>query len=714
MKAEKGTPKATQHMTQQVTDSTDNSQVRSSRAEHLLMQVGFCVGLGTIWRFPSLCYENGGGTFLLTYVVLLFILGIPLVFMEMALGQNLRFDIWRQIHPRMWGVSLACSLVCFMVIIYYNVVIAWSIFYLSNSFQYPLPWSYCPVWTNASSPDPECTRSTPSIYFWYCKTLEITSSIEDSGGMVPSLTICNLVVWFFIILISMQGTSAKGKIVYFSVIFPYVVLSCFLFRSYLLEGAIYGLRHLVSTQGRSGTRTSLALASSLPLQMSAITSPILWQQAGSQVFYNMGLGFGGILVLSSYANKSSNSAQDAFILAFANLASCLLATLVVFSVLGFRASVSTRECSNRSSSKLWQLIKVGELPLEASPPTNLLKKPVRAYTMWLYHLDSDLKKKVLQHVPDCNLEQEINRNIQGPGLVFVAFTEAITKFPGSPFWSVIFFLMLINLGLSTSLGLMQGILTQLQDAFPCLRNSRSTITVTIGCLGFLFGLLFTQRSGFYFLNLFDDFAAVLPLFVVILCENFAVAWIYGVKRFIRESWDSLGFYVSVMQEGLLQYFTVLWVVILLGSSLVDMLWKYPTYTAWDRSTSTESFVPCPKWAVIFIVLVIAVIILPIPVGMLMCTKKPVILPLPQNSLLQLPVTSSPASSPTPAQKPASSPTPAQKSVSSPTPAQKPASSPTPAQKSVSSPASPKKQALTASSWKRSAFPKAQAAVPEVQ
>lgn len=77
-----------------------------------------------------------------------------------------------------------------------------------------------------------------------------------------------------------------------------------------------------------------------------MTSPILWKNAGTQVFYNMGLGFGSIMVLSSIS-KSKNCAQDAFIVVFINLASSVLATQVVFSVLGFRATMSTRECSNQ-------------------------------------------------------------------------------------------------------------------------------------------------------------------------------------------------------------------------------------------------------------------------------------------------------------------------------------------------------------------------------
>ncbi|XP_036599273.1 orphan sodium- and chloride-dependent neurotransmitter transporter NTT5 [Trichosurus vulpecula] len=629
MQAEKGTSKVAHNL--EVVDSEADPLVWSNRTEYIMAQVGFSVGLGAIWRFPSLCQQNGGGTFLLVYIFLLFTLGIPLVFMEMALGQKVPFGVWTKIHPRLWCVGLACSLVCFLMSVYYNIFIAWSIFYLSNSFQYPLPWNQCPVLMNSSVPDPECARTTPSVYFWYWQTLEVTDNIENSGGIVLSLSLSLLVVWLLIIFISIQSMKAKGKILYISMIVPYAILFCFFFQSYMLEGSVYGLRHLMSTKGISFF--------SLPLQISAFISPMLWKRAGIQVFYNMGLGCGVIIVLSSYVSKSKNCAQDAFIVMFFNLASCLLAAQVVFSVLGFRAAISTRECSNRNSRKLMQLIKMGKLPLQASPPPELSKKLVKAYTIWLHNLNSDLRKKVLEHVSDCNLEDQLIHYIEGPSLVFVAFAEAITKFPTSPFWSVIFFLMLINLGLSTSLGLMQGILTPLLYNFPSLQNSSLSISVTIGFLGYLCGLLFTQRSGLYFLMLFDEFTVSLSLFIVVLFENISVAWIYGAKRFMNETWNMLGLKVSLMYEYLLCYVTLAILSILLICNLLEMLLKYPSYGAWDKNSVTELMLPYPKWAIILGSSLILLPILLILVGLLKGSKKPVILPLPKGSSLQLSETS---------------------------------------------------------------------------
>lgn len=59
----------------------------SSKMQFVLACVGYSIGLGNVWRFPYLCYKSGGGVFLVPYFIILFVCGVPMLFMELAVGQ---------------------------------------------------------------------------------------------------------------------------------------------------------------------------------------------------------------------------------------------------------------------------------------------------------------------------------------------------------------------------------------------------------------------------------------------------------------------------------------------------------------------------------------------------------------------------------------------------------------------------------------------------
>ncbi|NXS14141.1 S6A17 protein, partial [Neodrepanis coruscans] len=134
--------------------------------------------------------------------------------------------------------------VCFFVGLYYNVIIGWSIFYFFKSFQYPLPWSECPLVKNGSVAGEECERSSATTYFWYRETLDISNSISESGGLNWKMTLCLLVAWSLVGLAMIKGIQSSGKVMYFSSLFPYLVLVCFLVRGLLLRGAVDGIMHM--------------------------------------------------------------------------------------------------------------------------------------------------------------------------------------------------------------------------------------------------------------------------------------------------------------------------------------------------------------------------------------------------------------------------------------------------------------------------------------
>ena len=114
--------------------------------DFLMTLIGFSVGVGNLWRFPYLCYKNGGGIFLIPYFAVLFGAGIPLLFLEVSLGQFTSFSgvsSWN-IYPLVKCLGVATTIVVFYLNLYYIVVIAWGCYYFYSCFTFgDLPWTTC-------------------------------------------------------------------------------------------------------------------------------------------------------------------------------------------------------------------------------------------------------------------------------------------------------------------------------------------------------------------------------------------------------------------------------------------------------------------------------------------------------------------------------------------------------------------------------------------
>ncbi|GLD51189.1 sodium- and chloride-dependent GABA transporter 2-like protein, partial [Lates japonicus] len=118
----------------------------ANKREFILAVVGEIIGLGNIWRFPYLCFKNGGGVFLVPYVLILFTCGIPLFFLEVSLGQLTgqgAITCWRKICPLLQGLGNGSQIIMLYTVMYYIVILAWAFLYLFSSFNTELPWASC-------------------------------------------------------------------------------------------------------------------------------------------------------------------------------------------------------------------------------------------------------------------------------------------------------------------------------------------------------------------------------------------------------------------------------------------------------------------------------------------------------------------------------------------------------------------------------------------
>ncbi|XP_067249893.1 sodium-dependent neutral amino acid transporter SLC6A17 isoform X2 [Chanodichthys erythropterus] len=557
-------------------DLEDGRPAWNSKLQYILAQVGFSVGLGNVWRFPYLCQKNGGGAYLVPYFILLILIGIPLFFLELAVGQRIRrgsIGVWNYVCPRLGGIGVSSLM----------------------SFQYPLPWSECPIRRNGSQAyvEPECEKSSATTYFWYRETLNITSTIADSGGLNWRMTLSLLAAWIIVCLAVIKGIQSSGKVMYFSSLFPYVVLFCFLVRGMFLKGAVDGIAHMFTPK------------------LEIMLEPQVWREAATQVFFALGLGFGGVIAFSSYNKRDNNCHFDAVLVSFINFLTSILATLVVFAVLGFKANIMNEKCVVENAEKILGYLNSNVLSQDLIPPhVNFSHLSTSDYAE-MYGVIKIVKEDSFAQLglEPCLLEDELNKAVQGTGLAFIAFTEAMTHFPASPFWSVMFFFMLINLGLGSMIGTMTGITTPILDTFKIRKE-----VLTVGCciVAFFCGLLFVQRSGNYFVTMFDDYSAGLPLTIVVILENVSVAWVYGTKRFMQDLEDMLGFRPCIIYFYLWKYVSPVCLIILISASVVEMAISPPGYNAWVQDLAMERFQGYPPWALTMCFALIIVAMLPLP------------------------------------------------------------------------------------------------------
>lgn len=277
----------------------------SSRKVFILAAIGSAVGLGNIWRFPYVAYENGGGAFLIPYLVALLTAGIPFLLMDYAIGHKhrgsapLSFARMRRGAEFLgwWQVGI-----CFLIAVYYAAVIAWALRYMLFSLD------------EAWGDDPEGFFVTE-----FLETGEPGVSLEVVLGVLTPLVI----VWVAVLVIMALGVEkGVGRLSLYFIPILIVAFAILVVRAVTLDGAMDGLDAFFSPNWE------------------ALTEPGVWAAAYGQIFFSLSIGFGIMITYSSYVDRRSDMPGAGLVVGFANSGFELLAGIGVFAALGFMAQAS--------------------------------------------------------------------------------------------------------------------------------------------------------------------------------------------------------------------------------------------------------------------------------------------------------------------------------------------------------------------------------------
>nr|XP_031836693.1 sodium- and chloride-dependent glycine transporter 2-like isoform X3 [Nomia melanderi] len=430
---------------------------------------------------------------------MLIIAGLPLMFMELSLGQYASFGpvaAYKRFCPLLCGLGYGMVLVSSVVMLYYNLIIAWTLYYIFVSIDATfvgggkLPWSRCEQpWSTDDCFMPEiaeaclsqnmsyfkrrCLNSTqmasmgltiqnitsairkpPAEEYFNNHVLGISSGIEETGAIRPSMAVSLLLAWVIVFFCLSKGVQSSGKVVYFTALFPYVVLIALFIRGIMLPGAREGILFYLTPDWKR------------------LMSAKVWSDAAVQIFFALSPAWGGLITLSSYNKFTNNCYKDSLIVAVSNIGTSFFAGFVIFSVIGFLA----------------------------------------------HELD----------VPIASVVE------QGAGLAFIVYPDVVARLPIASVWSLLFFVMLLTLGLDSQFALMETVTTAILDAFPSLRSYKVWVVLATAVLGYAGGIVFTTNAGVFWLQLMDKYAANWSVLLIAISECLLVGWIYGADRFLDD------------------------------------------------------------------------------------------------------------------------------------------------------------------------------------
>ncbi len=273
------------------------------------------------------------------------------------------------------------------------------------------------------------------------------------------------------------------------------------------------------------------IAAYLTPSLSALMSVDVWLAAATQIFFTLTLGFGVMIAYASYTKKDEALTEDAIWTAVLNSTVSILAGFVVFGTLGFLALQS-----------------------------GVLIDDVAA---------------------------------SGPGLAFVVFPEALSQMPAAGIFSLIFFVMLLTLGISSAISLIEGFTAAFKERVN-ISSQKVALGASIVC--FLLGIVYTSQAGLYFLDVVDHFVTHYGLVFVSIATMLVVGWTKKGELIRKDIARTKWFPTTLWWWNIRLIVPVVLVALLINFFIAELAEPYGGYPLWALLVG---------WLAVFVPLIIS-------------------------------------------------------------------------------------------------------------
>ncbi|KAL7643965.1 UNVERIFIED_CONTAM: hypothetical protein RMT77_005977 [Armadillidium vulgare] len=477
------------------------------RLEYYMSCLGAPIAFSSLWRFPQLMAQYGGGAFLFAYLLIMILVGIPVYFMETSLAQFSQLSavhVWRCI-PVMQGVGVAMVVLSIIAAVYNSQVVAYAVHYFFASFvnmDKTVLWGECKFFwpkcydvksndicsfLNVTSEVPLHPRKcyeymiSSSRYYWQEQVLRLQelSDVGRIGKIHWDLTLCVAFIWLATFIFLAKGIKSSGKISLFTGFVPICILVTIMVYSVLEDGAYTGIKQFYQPDWK------------------VLAKSEVWQKAAEQAIFSLCITYGSILTFSSYKRFRTEMQVGSILLVIGNIVLTLVGATMVFALFGaFSMSIGVR-----------------------------------------------------------NARSLMKTEVSGIEIVYVFIPDVIARlFPYPHVWSAFFFFMLLSFGLHSQFSLIETVLTSVYDALPKLRRRKYLAALSLILPLFLLSIPLFSSTGLYIHNIIGSAIIGPNVLLITLIEIVSLQCFYGVRRFSRD----LNF---ILEREPSMYWKVCWIFV---------------------------------------------------------------------------------------------------------------------------------------------------------